>query len=298
MAPITGLLSRGSLVRVQPGAPYPATFRRIARRAFAVPGTRQANARPVATYKLKYFSQFLAHFRAAENPRIVSPSIRFHSAADHGIVVAMAQCASVLREIRTRLGLSQAECAAALDVSLETFRTWDAGRRPAPVAVLHRAETLKATKPPHDRLPLQTLADELHVHVRTLRAAAHDGRLAVTFNPRPYFGTLTATATREAGARFMTTWYRRTYGRGRRRLLAVCRVTVPENFAATLVGLRRRLGLSQQELAGRIGAASKAVVYQWESGKRKPSAVFWGVPRRRESHPAAALARATIPADR
>ena len=27
---------------------------------------------------------------------------------------------------------------------------------------LRRAETLKATKPPHDRLPLQTLADELH----------------------------------------------------------------------------------------------------------------------------------------
>jgi DNA-binding transcriptional regulator YiaG len=24
-----------------------------------------------------------------------------------------------------------------------------------------------------------------------------------------------------------------------------------------------------------VGAASKAVVYQWESGKRKPSPVFW-----------------------
>ena len=99
--------------------------------------------------------------------------------------------------------------------------------------------------------------------MRTLRAAAHDGRLAVTFNPRPYFGTLTATATRAAGARFMTTWYRRTYGRGRRRLLAVCRVTVPENFAATLVGLRRRLGLSQQELAGRIGRGADLVDLDW-----------------------------------
>ncbi len=84
----------------------------------------------------------------------------------------------------------------------------------------------------------QVLADELHVHVRTLRAAAHDERLAATFGPRPYFGKLTATATREAAARFMATWYRRTYGRGRRRLLAVCRVTVPANYAATLVGLR------------------------------------------------------------
>src|SRR5258708_22314345 len=47
-----------------------------------------------------------------------------------------------------------------------------------------------------------------------LRISAHDGRLAATFNPRPHFGRLTATATREAGARFMATWYRRTYGRG------------------------------------------------------------------------------------
>jgi DNA-binding XRE family transcriptional regulator len=143
------------------------------------------------------------------------------------------------------------------------------------VAVVRRAQTLKVKRSPPTRLPLQVLADELHVHVRTLRAAAHDGRLAATFGSRPYFGKLTATATREAGARFMATWYRRTYGRGRRRLVAVCRVTVPENCAAALVGLRRRLGLSQQQLAARVGAAGKAVVYQWESGKRKPSPVFW-----------------------
>jgi ribosome-binding protein aMBF1 (putative translation factor) len=119
------------------------------------------------------------------------------------------------------------------------------------------------------------LADELHVHVRTLRAAAHDGRLAAAFNPRPYFGKATATATREDAARFMAMWYRRTYGRGRRGRVAVCRVSVPANFAATIVGVRRRLGLSQQQLAVRVGAASKAVVYQWESGKRRPSPVFW-----------------------
>jgi DNA-binding transcriptional regulator YiaG len=182
---------------------------------------------------------------------------------------------SVLRGIRTRLNLSQAECAAALGVAVETIRTWDAGRRTAPAAVLRRAEALTVKRPAHRRLPLQVLANELHVHVRTLRAAAHDGRLAATFSPRPYFGKLTATATREAGARFMATWYRRTYGRGQRRLVAVCRVAVPANYAASLVGLRHRLGLSQEQLAARIGAASKAVVYQWESGKRKPSSVFW-----------------------
>src|SRR5437870_11495190 len=128
----------------------------------------------------------------------------------------MAKCASVLREIRTRLRLTQAECAAALGVAVEAFRTWDAGRRPPPAAIVLRAQTLEAKRPPQDLMPLQALADELHVHVRTLRAAAHDGRLAAMFGPRPYFGKLTATATREAAARFMATWYRRTYGRGRR----------------------------------------------------------------------------------
>ena len=57
--------------------------------------------------------------------------------------------------------------------------------------------------------------------------------------------------------------------------MPVCRVTVPANYPATLVGLRHRLGLSQQQLAATVGAATKAVVYQWESGKRKPSPVFW-----------------------
>lgn len=187
----------------------------------------------------------------------------------------MAKHASALREIRTRLGLSQAECATALGVALETFRTWDAGRRPTPEAIVSQAQALKAKRPLHDRVPLQVLADELHVHVRTLRAAAHDGRLAATFGPRPFFGKLTARATREAGAQFMAKWYRRTYGRGRRRPVPVCRVTVPASCAAALVGLRHRLGVSQQQLAAKVGAASKAVVYQWESGKRKPSPVFW-----------------------
>jgi hypothetical protein len=57
-------------------------------------------------------------------------------------------------------------------------------------------------------LRIWTPYDELHVHVRTLRAAAHDGRLAATFGPRPFFGKLAATATREAAARFMSEWYR------------------------------------------------------------------------------------------
>jgi len=101
----------------------------------------------------------------------------------------MAGSASPLREIRTRLGLSQAECATTLGVALETFRTWDAGRRPAPEAIVSEARNLKAKPRPHDRVPLQVLADEFNVHVRTVRAAAHDGRLAAIFGSRSFFGT-------------------------------------------------------------------------------------------------------------
>ena len=33
--------------------------------------------------------------------------------------------------------------------------------------------------------------------------------------------------------------------------------------------------MSQAQLAANLGAAGKAVVDRWESGKRKPSPVFW-----------------------
>ena len=75
----------------------------------------------------------------------------------------MAQATSTLREIRTQLGLSQAECAAALGVAVETFRTWDAGRRPAPGALIERARALKTKSQTDDRVPLRILADEFRV---------------------------------------------------------------------------------------------------------------------------------------
>ena len=50
---------------------------------------------------------------------------------------------------------------------------------------------------------------------------------------------------------------------------------VPPNFDAQLILLRQRLRLTQTQLAGRIGAANKSVIYQWESRKRTPSVVFW-----------------------
>ena len=70
----------------------------------------------------------------------------------HKMAPVVAKSASALREIRTRLGLSQAECATALGVAVETFRTWDADRRPAPEAIVNQARTLKAKRPSHDRV--------------------------------------------------------------------------------------------------------------------------------------------------
>ena len=51
--------------------------------------------------------------------------------------------------------------------------------------------------------------------------------------------------------------------------------TIPDDYDLQLRTLRRRLRLTQDELVRRIGAAGKAVVYQWESRKRTPSPVLW-----------------------
>src|SRR4051794_9708589 len=80
----------------------------------------------------------------------------------------MSQPTSALRELRTRLGLLQTECASALGVAVETFRTWDAGRRLAPAAILRRAKRLKSAR----RMTC--------VHRRILRAdKCHDVSLIV-----------------------------------------------------------------------------------------------------------------------
>jgi DNA-binding XRE family transcriptional regulator len=50
---------------------------------------------------------------------------------------------------------------------------------------------------------------------------------------------------------------------------------VPRDHDKRLRDLRRRRALTQDALARGIGAAGKAVVYQWESRKRTPSPVLW-----------------------
>jgi hypothetical protein len=46
----------------------------------------------------------------------------------------------------------------------------------------HATRPVRVKRASHDLVPLQILADELHVHVRTLRAAAHRKR-----KPSPVF---------------------------------------------------------------------------------------------------------------
>ena len=50
---------------------------------------------------------------------------------------------------------------------------------------------------------------------------------------------------------------------------------LPSDYDAQIQNMRRQLGLTQAQFAKRVGAARKAVVYQWESRKRCPSPVFW-----------------------
>jgi DNA recombination protein RmuC len=59
----------------------------------------------------------------------------------------------------------------------------------------------------------------------------------------------------------MTTWYRRTYGRGRRRLVSVCRVTVPfplEDYQALLDAAERTDAAALDEAGRRLEVRVKA----------------------------------------
>ena len=150
--------------------------------------------------------------------------------------------------IRLRLGLSQAALADRLAVSVESLRAWDCGRRPAPPNVLARAQQM--TQDPDEQLvPLRELAAVFKVHVRTLRAAARDGRLRATFLNQSFFGYPVALATRRSVQRFLA------FGYGKSpQSLAIKPVltSVPSDCAARIVGIRLRLGLTQVALARRV----------------------------------------------
>lgn len=179
-----------------------------------------------------------------------------------------------LRQCREALGLSQANFAARLGVSLETYRTWDSGRRPVRLEMLTRANELALRHNPHELLSLETVARLIHVHVRTLHAAAKDGRLRVTYDTRTTFRRLRSRATLADAETFLHAYFEKAVWPKERPAPLTWR-QIPPDYADQIRRVRQRLGLTQTQLAARVGAARKAVVYQWESRKRCPSPVFW-----------------------
>lgn len=180
-----------------------------------------------------------------------------------------------LRGCRRALSLSQAAFAAALGVSPETYRVWDSARRQPPAQVLDRARALVVhRKDDQELLPLAVLATLVGVHVRTLRNAARDGRLAVTYDTRTTFRRLRPRATPADARVFRQFYYGRTVRPEDRRSPPTWS-TIPLDYDIRIRALRQRRGLSQARFATLVGAAKKAVVYQWESRKRCPSPVFW-----------------------
>lgn len=134
-----------------------------------------------------------------------------------------------LRQCRDNLALSQIAFATQLGVPVNTYRTWNSGRRPVRDAVLARARALAGAR---DRraLSLATLALILGVHVRTLQTAARDGRLRVRYDTVA-FGKPVPRASLDAGERFMQTYYRQSYRWDRRSVRRPvrpsCRRTIP-----------------------------------------------------------------------
>lgn len=179
-----------------------------------------------------------------------------------------------LRDCRKATGLSQSAFAERLGISLQSYRTWDSGRRPAPAELLTRVRAVANVAPRDGAMRLLALAPLLGVSVFRLREAARDGRLAVTYDRRVVFGRLVSRATLAAGKVYKNQFYNKRT-RWMPRPTPPQFPAVPDDYDRKVATLRRALDLSQAQLAVRIGAANKAVVYQWESRRRRPSPLLW-----------------------
>lgn len=181
---------------------------------------------------------------------------------------------SLLRDCREMLQISQAAFARQLRVPVESYRPWDSGRRTPPAAVVQRARGLAGHTDDTELLPLRALAALVGVHVRTLHAAARDGRLTVAYDTRTTFRRLRPRATLAAALAFRRSGYCQR-SRPEQRPQSLRWSDVPGDYDVRIRAVRQQLKVSQREFALLIGAARKAVVYQWESRKRCSSPVFW-----------------------
>ena len=133
-----------------------------------------------------------------------------------------------------------------LDASPESYRTWDAGRRATPPKILARARALATHRDEHALLPLPVLALLIGVHVKTLRAAARDGRLPVTYDNKTTFRQLRARATLAAVTQFRHAYYGRQVRPADRRV-PLTWASVPDDYAEQIRAFRRARGLSQAQ---------------------------------------------------
>ena len=179
-----------------------------------------------------------------------------------------------LRQCRNRLQLSQREFADRLGVASETYRTWESGRRPAPADVVTRARLFSGCPDDRALLPLRVIASMVGVHVATLRAAARDGRLPVVYDARTSYRQLRPRATLADATEFRRVSYWKRMS-AQPKPAAMDWAAIPVDYHLQIRALRGRLGISQAQCAALLGAARKAVIYQWESRKRCPSPVFW-----------------------
>jgi ribosome-binding protein aMBF1 (putative translation factor) len=140
--------------------------------------------------------------------------------------------------------------------------------------ILATANELALRADPHALRPLETLARLIHVHVKTLHAAAKDGRLRVTYETRTTFRSLRARATVADADTFLHAYFEKAVW-PKDRPAPLSWSQIPSDYDEQIRRARRSLGLTQAQFAARVGAACKAVVYQWESRKRCPSPVFW-----------------------
>jgi DNA-binding XRE family transcriptional regulator len=140
--------------------------------------------------------------------------------------------------------------------------------------VLITANELALRSNPHALLPLDVLARLIHVHVRTLHKAAREGRLRVTYDTRTTFRRLRRRATLVDAEHFLHAYFEKALW-PKDRPAPMTWSQIPTDCADRVRQVRRQLGLTQAQFAARVGAARKAVIYQWESGKRCPSPVFW-----------------------
>lgn len=180
-----------------------------------------------------------------------------------------------IRSIRLAAGASQADFAARLGVALESYRPWDTGRRSAPPEVLAHAAALVPVGQEDQPLGLPVLARLIGVSVFRLREAARDGRLVVTYGNRTTYGHPIPQATRAAGAAYKRQFFGKKARWVARPNAPQWLATPPEDFDRQIADFRRRYSLSQTQLAARIGVAGRAVIYQWESRKRRPSPLLW-----------------------